>query len=487
MTLASCTVGPDFHAPPEPSLKAYTLDDAVGLPSPTGGESGQHFAVGEKIAQNWWTLFHSASLDDIIREAVANNRTLTAARATLAQSREAVVQARGATYPQLNLDASAARQQVNLSAQGFDAPASAFNLYSLGPRVSFALDPFGQNQRRIEQEAALADVQDFQLSAAWLTLTGNAAAQVVNIAAIRDQIRATGDVIADDERNLQLVKTLMQAGEYTQIDLASADSQLAADRALLPPLRQALNAAQDALSLLLAKAPSEWKPPELGLQDLILPAELPLSMPSQLVHDRPDILSAEAQLHASSAAIGIAAAQLYPNITLSGGLEQQALNTAQLFSSLPSIWSLAGNITAPIFNGGTLQAQKRAAEHAYDAALANYEQTVLQSFIQVADLLYALRHDTELLEEQRRAIDAAETSARLVRATIGQGEIGLLQVLDAERQLQRARLGYIRASAQRYSDTIQLFVAMGGGWREWREMDAKNQTPSATRATVHWP
>jgi NodT family efflux transporter outer membrane factor (OMF) lipoprotein len=438
---------------------------------------------GKPVAQNWWTLFESNVLESVIGQAVTSNRTLAASKATLAQFRETVAQARGATWPQLGLDATVAHQRLNPSAQGINAPPDSFSIFSLGPRVSFALDPFGANTRRIEQQTALANAQDFEVGAAWLALTGNAATQVVNIASVRDQIGALQALIADDEQNLALVRRLTDAGEYTQVDVAAANSQLAADRALLPPLRQELKLAEDALSLLLAKAPSQFVPPELSLADIALPQQLPVSLPSQLVHDRPDILAREAELQAASAAIGVATAQLYPDITLSASVTQQALTTAELFSPASRIWNFAGNLTAPVFSGGALQAQKRAAEHAYDAALATYEQTVLQAFTQIADLLYALMHGAELIEEERRAVEAAEATLRLVRTTIAFGDVSLLEVVDAQRQLQRARLGYIRASAQRYRDTIALLVAMGGGAREWRATEAAN-VPTSQEETA---
>src|SRR6185437_1710913 len=241
------------------------------------------------------------------------------------------------------------------------------------------------------------------------------------------------------------------------------------DRTLLPPVRQQLNLAASALSVIVGKAPADWAPPELDLDDLSLPNELPLTLPSELVHQRPDVLLSEARLHAASAEIGVATAELYPNITLSAALGQEALTPGHLFLPMSSIWNLAGTLAAPIFEGGALEAQKHGAESGFDAALANYEQTVLQSFSQMADVLHALAHDAELVREERRALAAADSSLRLTRATFAFGNVSLLQVLDAKRQYEQASLGLIGAQAQRYRDTIQLFVAMGGGWREWRE------------------
>jgi NodT family efflux transporter outer membrane factor (OMF) lipoprotein len=466
---AGCTVGPDFTSPREPQTKSYVGDGPLELPSPGEGDVTQQFLLGGKVSGGWWTLFRSPKLDGIIEQALASNRTLAAAQARLAQAREAIAQVAGAYYPQVTFGASASRQKTNLAAEGFNTAPTIFNLYSVGPNVSFVLDPFGVNRRRVEEQVALADAQEYELDAAFLTLTGNAALAGVNIAASRAQVKAVEDIIADDERNLALVARESRAGELTKIDIESASSQLASDRTLLPPLRQQLNVAASALAVLVAKAPADWTPPELDLADLSLPEELPLTLPSELVHQRPDVLLFEARLHAASADIGIATAQLYPNITLSAAVGQEALTPGHLFLPMSNIWSLAGTLAAPIFEGGALEAQRRGAERGFDVALANYEQTVLQSFSQIADVLHALAHDAELVREERRALAAAESSLRLTRATFSFGNVSLLQVLDAQRQYEQARLGLIGAQAQRYRDTIQLFVAMGSGWREWRE------------------
>ncbi len=467
--LAGCTVGPDFTPPSKPQTLAYTRDEANQLPSPSDGEVAQHLDIGRKISANWWTLFRSPAVDELIKQALANNRTLAAAQATLGQSQQAVLQAMGAYYPQVSLGANASRQKQSLAPEGIETTPAIFNLYSVGPTASFSLDPFGLNRRRVEQQAALAEAQEYQLDAAYLSLTGNLVMEAITIAAVNDEIAAVDEIIANDERTLQSVRTETNAGELTRIDVDSAESQLASDRTLAPPLRQERNAAEDALALLMGKAPADWTPPTLHIEQLDLPQDLPLSLPSELVHERPDVLTREAQLHAASAAIGVATAQLYPNITLSASTVQEALTPAHLFQPMSNLWSIAGALTAPIFEGGALEAQRQGAKKGFEAALAEYEQTVLQSFSQVADVLHSLAHDAELVREQRHALEVADRSLRHVRAAFGFGHVSLLQVLDAQRQFAQARLGLIRAKAQRHRDTVQLFVAMGGDWREWRE------------------
>jgi NodT family efflux transporter outer membrane factor (OMF) lipoprotein len=341
--------------------------------------------------------------------------------------------------------------------------------------VSYALDPFGGNRRRVEQQGAVAQSEDYRLDAAYLTLTGNAVTQALTIASARAQIKAVETIIKDDEENLHLVQTVLEAGEGTQLDVQQAASQLEADRTLLPPLRQQVSAARHALSILLGRLPSEWVPPDFDLDEFTLPGELPVTLPSALVRQRPDILAAEADLHAASAAIGVATAQLYPSINLSASFTQEALSTATLFNPASSVFSVGGQLLAPIFHGGTLVAQKRAAVDAFQASLANYKETVLTSFAQVADVMQALKHDAESLESQRRALQSAETALNLTRTTYRFGNVGVLQVLESQRLAEQARLGYVRARAQRYLDTVQFLTAMGGGWWEWRSADQQTQ------------
>lgn len=478
--VAGCTLGPDFLKPAPPVEKTYDAAGTPLLPAPGQGETAQHFAPGEKAAGDWWVLFHSKPLDDVLRQAVEGNRTVAAAQANLAQAREAVNQAAGALYPHVAFSGAAERQRFNFAAEGINGfPTQVFDTYSIGPSVSFALDPFGGIKRRVEQEAALAEAEEYRLDAAYLTLTGNVVSQAIAIASIRAQMKAADDIIAGDAENLHLVQSEFEAGEATQIDIESATSQLATDRTLMPPLRQQLSVAHHAMAILAGKSPADWTPPDFDFADLVLPDEVPVSLPSALVHQRPDIMISEAQLHAATAGIGVATAALYPDITLNASLGQTAARTSQFFVPAANVWSIAGQLTAPIFEGGTLEAQKRAAEHAFDAAYANYQQTVLTSFDQIADLLQALAHDAELLEQQRLALEAADASLSLTRKTYAVGSAGLLQVLDAQRLYGQARLGFVRAQAQRYLDTVQLFVAMGGGWEEWRKHEMAKASAAA--------
>jgi len=370
----------------------------------------------------------------------------------------------------------AERQHINGALFGLKKLPPTFppyaNLFRVGPSVSYVLDVFGGTRRAIEESEALAEAQDYTLDAAYLTLTGNAVTEAFAIASSRAQIAAVESIIADDETNLRLVNNEVRAGVATQLDVETAASQLAADRTLLPPLRQQVDVARHALAVLDGKAPADWAPPDFDLDTFVLPTDLPVSLPSDLVRGRPDILASEAELHAASAAVGVATAQLYPSFTLTGSLSQQAISVETLFHGASNIWALGGGITAPIFHGGALEAQRRRSEDEFNAALATYEQTVLQSFGQVADVLQALDHDAELLAAEESAVTAAQSSLDLTRRAYSIGNVGVLQVVDAERQVQQARLGLVRARSQRYLDTAQLFLAMGGGWWNWRERTA---------------
>ncbi len=467
--LSACTVGPDFSQPAAPTTERY-LAPAEVVPPNDGGPAAprQVVVTGAKIAADWWTLFHSPKIDDVVKAAIAGNRTLEGAKARLASAREAVIAANGGLYPHLDFNAAVAREKISTASFGLP-PGSIhvppnFNLYSVGPTASFDLDVFGGTRRLIEARSAQADYQGYQLDAAYLALTGNTVLQAIRIASIRAQLQAIDDITDIDNANLDLVRKSRDAGVAPDSDVVIAESQLAADETLRPPLRQQLSEARHGLAVLVGEAPGNWLPPAIDLTDLTLPGELPVSLPSALVRQRPDILAAEAQLHAASASIGVATANLYPNITLSGSISQVALQPSSLFDTSSLVWSIAAGLTAPVFHGGTLEAQRRGAVDDFKAAAADYQQTVLTSFGQVADLLQALGHDAQLLRTQRRALDSASNSVRLQRLSYSGGGSGVLPVLDAERQYQRARLGYVQAEAQRYQDTVQLFVAMGGGW-----------------------
>jgi NodT family efflux transporter outer membrane factor (OMF) lipoprotein len=455
--LASCTLGPDFTRPETRPAKGYTQEGDTLTHSP------QHIVAGTP-GKDWWTAFHAPALDNVIALAAANNQTLAAARATLEKAQESVAAQEGDLYPHVELDAAAGRQKYGVSLFGpsnFNIPP--FSYYTVGPSLSYTLDLFGGTRRAVEEQKALALHQKYEYDAAALTVSGNVISQALTIAATRAQIDALNAILADDEKNLNLIRTSFRAGSGTQVDVLSAQSQLSSDRTLLPPLEQQLSVARHALCILVGKSPAQWAPPQFDLKDFTLPSGLPLALPSELLRARPDILAAEAQLHATSAAIGVATANQYPHITLSANTMQEALDTRNLFEGTANAFALAANLSQPIFDSGTLRAKTREARDAYNAQLATYRQTVLEAFAQVADLLQALQHDADLIASQQQALDVAQKALHLTRQSYSAGNIGVVQVLDAQRLSQQAQLGVVRAEAQRYIDTTHLFLALGGG------------------------
>lgn len=451
--LAACAAGPDFAPPPAPVADRYTteaLPDVVPETKPPGAASPQ-----------WWDAFRSPKLDEAVRAALAGSPTLRMAQASLAQARALDEAGRSARAPQATLDVGNGRSKYGAAFLG-PMELAPFTYYSVGANVSYLLDFSGGVRRSIEAHHALAEAQRHELEAAHLSLSGNVVLRALAVASARAQLRAAQAVIEDDRRNVELVRRAMHEGSVARVDLLGAESQLAQDQTLLPPLRQELSVAQHALAVLEGQPPGSRVPRDFDLEDFQPPAALLPGLPSELAHRRPDIRAEEARLHAAMAQVGIATANLYPQIKLTASFGQQALTTEGLFQHGSAAWTLLGNLTAPLFDAGRLRAERRAAEAAARAALARYEQTVLTAFGQVADVLAALEHDAEQSAAQQRALEAAESNLSLTRASYEAGNVGVLQVLDAERLVQRARIGVARACAQRLQDTAELILALGG-------------------------
>lgn len=462
--MISCTVGPDFVRPEPPHVERYTSGLQPGATIAADGQE-QRFEEGARIASDWWRLFNSSKLDAVIKEALANNPTLQAAQASLRQSQDNLRAGYGVFYPQVDAGFDATRQKLSQARfGGSSANNTIFNLFTLSATVSYALDIFGGERRAVEGLQAQVDFQRHIVLGTYLTLSGNIVNTIIARAAYREEINATEQTIVLEKEQVRITELQAQAGTVPYSNVLSLRSQLAATEATLPPLRQKLNQAEHLLATLAGHAPAEWTSPQIDMVDLTLPADLPITLPSQLVRQRPDILTAEAQLHGASAEIGVATAALYPSFTLNGsyGVENTSFN--DLFKNTSSIWSLGGNIAAPLFHGGTLRSRRSAAIEAYNQSLANYRQTVLGAFAQVADTLRALEHDAEVLQAQSEALSAAQEALRLVQANYQAGIANYLQVLVADNQYQQARIGYLQAQAQRFQDTVALFVALGGGW-----------------------
>jgi NodT family efflux transporter outer membrane factor (OMF) lipoprotein len=461
--ILSCAVGPNFERPKPPSIEHYTTAATPTATIPVDGKA-QHFEQGAKIISDWWRLFSSPKLDAVVKEAIANNQSLQAAQASLRQSQENLRAGYGIFSPQLDASADATRQKFSPARIGSSAPSSIFNVFTLSATIGYALDVFGGERRAVESLGAQVDVQRYTVLGTYISLSGNIVNTVIAQAAYREQIKATGEIISFQRDQIKITEARAQAGLIPYANLLSLQSQLAALEATLPPLQQKLSQTEHLLATLVGRTPAEWVPPEVDLADLTLPVELPITLPSELVRQRPDILAAEAQLHSASADIGVTTAALFPSFTLSGAYGSQSSATKDLLKSGSNIWSLGANVSAPLFHGGTLWYKRKAALEGYQQSLAIYRQTVLSAFAQVADTLRALEHDAELVHAQSQALSAAEEALRLILANYQAGTANYVQVLIANGQYQQAKIGYLQAQAQRYQDTVALFVALGGGW-----------------------
>jgi NodT family efflux transporter outer membrane factor (OMF) lipoprotein len=472
LALASCAVGPNFHRPQPPGEPGYL--HAAAPPGNTDAHNVQHLNPGAEIAAQWWQLFNSPPLDAVVRAAIAGSPTLVAADATLAQAREQVVIARAALLPSLSGNAGLQHSRVAGQTTGLGpgggSSGSSSSLYTMGLSASYSLDLFGGVRRNIEQQSALAEFQRYQLAAAYLTLTGDAVNDALTIASTRLQIATTEELIAEDKKNLALTQREFEVGTATRADVLTADSQLAADLTQLPTLHKQLEQAYDALTVLVGREPAAWKSHEFDIGELALPREVPLTLPAQLVRQRPDVLAAEAQLHAGSAAIGVAIAQEFPSLNLSASVTREALQAGGLFHQFDTLFDAGGALALPIFEGGAQAAQVRAARDAFEAEAATYRSVVLEALGQVADDLWALEYDAQLLTVDQHSVDVASEALKLQQKSYAIGTTNVLNLIAAERTYAQARLSLATARIQQYQDTAGLLVALGGAW--WKDQAA---------------
>ncbi len=482
--LSACAVGPDFKSPDAPKTERYTasaLPEKTAATATAGGEA-QTLKPGADIPAQWWQLFGSPLITQRIERAFAHSPTLLGAQASLRQARENANAAAGGYWPSVSANGSASRQKTTTAAFGAlggGAPSSfIYNLYGASVDVGYTLDLFGGVRRSVEAQRAAAEVEQFQLEATWLTLAANVVTASVQEASLQTQVAATEDILKSLEEQMRITDKQFELGAIAQADVLSARTQLETTRATLPALRQQLAQVRNQLAVYLGQLPSEQEASTLDLAALQLPQEIPLSVPSQLARQRPDIRAAEAQLHVASANVGVATANMFPSLTITGSYGSQAGgNGGDLFKAANEIWSVSGGLAAPIFRGGELRSRRRAAIAAYDAAAANYQQVVLESFANVANSLYALDNDAQALQARHSAFVSAEKNLDLVQKSYRAGAVGYLNVLDAQRQQLQARINFINAQAARYTDTAALFQALGGGW--WNRDAASTAVVSA--------
>ncbi len=470
--LIGCAVGPKFHTPEAPTVANYTPDSLATTSSTPGvvGGDAQRFVSGQDIPGQWWELFHSKPLNDLIQRSLQANPTLKAAQAALAVARENVMAQKGTYYPSVAGSFSAARQKTsNEVAPTPNSGALYFGLYTPQVGVSFVPDVFGLNRRTVESLNAQAEQARFAMVATDIALSANVATAAIQEASLRAQIDATRQLITINTDMLQMLRTQLAKGYVSQLEVAAQESQLAQVAATLPPLLKQLGQQRDLLAALSGVFPSQGPAEQFELSTLQLPQDLPLTIPSQLVAQRPDVRQAEENLHAASAQVGIAIANRLPNISLTADAGTMALVFSKLFAPGAAFWTLAGSVTQPIFQGGTLLHRQRAAQAAYVEAGDEYRATVLTAFQNVADALTALEEDADALKAAAAAKDAASTTLDLAKRQVQTGYASYLVLLTAEQTYEQAVINLVQAQAIRYADTAALFQALGGGW--WNRPD----------------
>ena len=472
LLLGGCAVGPNFKKPAPPQVNGYTttpLSPTSSTTNVTGGES-QSFTNGADIPGEWWTLFHSKPLTDLVELSLSNNPSIKAGQAALKVARENVLAQKGSFYPAIAGAFAASRQKsAAVISPTPNSGAQYYGLYTPQLSVSYTPDVFGLNRRTVESLTAQQEQARFALIATHITLSANVVAAAIQEASLRAQIDATRELVTVNSNMLQILHVQFDKGYSGRLDLATQEAQLAQVAATLPPLLKQLSQQRNLLAALSGSFPTQNPAAHFDLASLQLPRDLPVSLPSQLVAQRPDVRQAEEALHATSAQIGIAVANRLPNITLSADAGSMALEAGQMFSSGTGFWTLAGGVTQPIFEGGTLLHQERAARAAYTEAAEQYRSTVLGAFQDVADTLNALQQDADGLTTASAAADAAKISLDLSQKQFEAGYANYILLLTAEQTYQQAVINLVQAQANRYADTAALFQALGGGW--WHRAD----------------
>ena len=486
---SSCAVGPNFHKPEAPASAGYApeaLPEASSSTDIHGGEV-QHYVAGRDIPFQWWQLFQCPALNSLIEKAFKANPTVTAAQAALAQAQELVYAQQGFYFPSVGATYQAERHKIagNLTndqapgVQGngdnllaplqtpgvppYTAPLF-YNFQTAELTVGFVPDVFGSNRRQVESLAAQTEVQRFALEATYITLASNVAAAAIQEASLRAQIRATQEIIAADEKALQILRDQFRLGQAMRIDVAAQETALAQAKATLPPLQLQFEQGRDLIRALVGNLPNQEVPETFELDALQLPPELPLSLPAKIIEQRPDVRAAEAQLHAANAQVGVAVAAMFPQFPITGSYGGNADQFSWMFRSGGPFWNLIGDITQPLFEGGTLLHRKRAADQALKQAAAQYQSAVITAYQNVADTLHASLSDADALAANVDAEKAAKVTYDLTRRQMEIGYVNTLILLAAETAYDQALLGRVQAQATRYGDTVALFQALGGGW-----------------------
>jgi len=468
-----CAVGPDFARPAAPEAKGYTPEPLATetTSAKIGSGAAQHFAEGQEIPGQWWELFHSKPLNTLIEAALKNNADLQAAQAALRVAQENYYAQQGVYYPSISANFTPSRNKNAIEpSPTLNTYTPYFNLYTAQVNVAYTFDVFGGNRRQVETLEAQAESQKFQLEATYLTLTSNVVAAAVQEASLRGQIAATETIVKVETDTLDIFRRRLALGDVAGADVAAQETALAQVVATLPVLKKQLEQQRDLLTALVGHLPNDQPAETFDLAGLDLPQDLPLTLPSKLVEQRPDIRSAEGQLHAASAQVGVAISNMLPQITLSANIGTVATQANELFQPYNGFWTLAGGFAQPIFQGGQLLHKTRAARANLDQAAAQYRSTVITAFQNVADTLRALQNDAEAVKASLAAERAAAESLEISLKMQKLGAVSYLTALNAEQAYQQAVINLVQAQANRYADTAAMFQALGGGW--WNRHDA---------------
>ena len=472
LVLCGCAVGPKFKKPTAPADAGYTatpLTTTSSTPNVPDGDP-QHFVDGKDIPGEWWEVFHSKPLNDLIERSLKANPDIKAAQAALLVARENTQAQRGFYYPSVSAGFAADRSKSssNLSAVT-NTSALNYSLYTPQVAVSFVPDVFGLNRRTVESLQAQQEQARFALAATHITLSSNVAEAAIEEASLRGQIDATNELIKINTDMLDILRNQFAKGYVSRLDVAAQESQLAQVVATLPPLLKQLAQQRDLLAALSGNFPNQNLPETFQLENLKLPQELPVSLPSQLVEQRPDVRQAEENLHAACALVGVAVANRLPTFTITADAGSLATIFSKLFSDSTGFWDVGAGVTQPIFEGGTLLHRERAAKAAFTEAEQQYRSTVLTAFQNVADTLNALQQDADALKTAAAAKEAAKITLDLTKKQYHTGYVNYLGLLNAEQSYQQALINLVQAQANRYADTAALFQALGGGW--WNRVD----------------
>lgn len=473
VVLSACAIGPDYRAPAAPGDDAYRISDqTAGYSTPAGKDRArQQFIRAGQVRADWYRLFGSEKLDHLIGVALAGSPTLAAGKARLKAAQESVAASRGALFPQVNASAGAQRERSSGVERGMDDPimAEVFNLYQGQISASYDLDIFGKNRRQLEKSRAQFDAQRYTLLNTYVTLVNNVVAGALAEAGLNASIQATQRIADAQQKTLDTVQQQIRGGIAIEADAAQIRTQLAQTWATLQPLYKQRAIAVNRLAVLTGSPPGRFVDPQFDLADLTLPTHLPVSLPGKLVRHRPDVLTAAAEVHAASAQIGVATANLLPDLSISASYSRAGLNIGDLGDPANALYSVGASLAAPIFAGGRLRAQKRAAQDQYVAALADYRATALAAFGDVANSLQALESDARTLDDRAAALAAARTSLQTTQSQFTNGTADGVGLYTAEDQYQSALLAYTNARMTRYTDSADLFRALGGGW--WNRDD----------------